>query len=123
MEARKERWRSACSLARPVNAGLNSGKVDAMSAASALADGIPKPSRVETAAILETINYLKRAGTTAATLALLAADPRQDQPLLETLRDEFLSCTHFCESLLDQNQPIPPGDHPREDRPLPARLA
>ena len=64
-----------------------------------LSSRVPAPSRVEAVAIEETIRYLRRAGTRTATLILLAG-PRGDD-MLELLRDEFLGCAAFCESVLE----------------------
>jgi hypothetical protein len=74
---------------------------DAMTSNTAVPTGIPTPSRVEAAALAEAVRYLRRAGTQTATLLLLRAPDREDAGLLELLRDEFLACAVFCESMLE----------------------
>jgi hypothetical protein len=71
-----------------------------MESRAPLAGRIPAPSRVEAAALEETVRYLRRAGTQTATLVLLAS-PNAEHALLELLRDELLGCAAFCESVLE----------------------
>ena len=60
----------------------------------------PRPSRVEAAALEETIRYLKRVGIQSATLLML--DQRADaQVILEALRGGATSCASFCEQVLE----------------------
>lgn len=62
---------------------------------------VPAPSKVEAAALVETVRYLRRVGTRTATLLLLTPGNPHDGMMLEMLRDELFTCADFCESMLE----------------------
>ncbi len=72
-----------------------------MATRKATAIDVPVPSKVEAAALVETVRYLRRAGTRTATLLLLTPLKPHDGVMLEMLRDELLTCADFCESMLE----------------------
>jgi hypothetical protein len=61
---------------------------------------IPAPSQVESAAIEETIRYLRRVGAQVGTL-MLVAHGTEEQVIMDTLRGGSLSCASFCEQMLE----------------------
>jgi hypothetical protein len=72
-----------------------------MATRKATAFDVPVPSKVEAAALVETVRYLRRAGTRTATLLLLTPLKPHDGVMLEMLRDDLLTCADFCESMLE----------------------
>jgi len=72
-----------------------------MNSGPSVAARVPAPTRVEVAALTETVRYLRRVGAQTATLLLLAPDRAGEGAVLELLRDELLACADLCESLLE----------------------